>query len=232
MRKQLVTAARTCDVIIVADEGTAQTFRPYSRRVLELFPRNRYLREQKPYDIVYHGSIPRYHLEVCLRVDKILIQRGYEVRWRFIGQLPEMDWFVTELTRQKIEKRFFVTGLIPHDQVAKEVCKAKIGVIPLPDLPKFHNNIPQKLFEFMALGMPVVMSDLTPSRPFVGDGACAFMVPPADYDAYADAIITLLEDPSLCFKMGEEGRRRVEEAYNWERESKKLIDLYSDLVSA
>jgi glycosyltransferase involved in cell wall biosynthesis len=120
---------------------------------------------------------------------------------------------------------------MPHTQVAAEVSKARIGIIPLPDLPKFRNNIPRKLFEFMALGIPTVLSDLPPSRPFVSDGSCAFMVPPNDYRAYAEAIIRLLRDPQLQVKMGAEGRKRIEKQFNWEREFPKLLALYEDLLT-
>jgi glycosyltransferase involved in cell wall biosynthesis len=60
----------------------------------------------------------------------------------------------------------------------------------------------QKLFEFMALGLPVVLSDLPPSRPFVGDGRSAIMVAPGDHGAYADAIIRLLRSPRLREEIG------------------------------
>jgi glycosyltransferase involved in cell wall biosynthesis len=238
VRQQLQLAAHSCDAVIVADQGTANTLRPYARRVLTLhnFPRFALFSDlqptstEKPYDIVYHGSIPRYHLEVCLAIDAVLVERGYHLSWRFIGRLPEIDWFTRELGLRDICNRFSISGLIPHDQIAREVVKAKIGLIPLPNLPKFQNNIPQKLFEFMALGLPVVMSDLPPSRPFIGDGACGFLVPWDDYHAYADAIIRLLKDPALCRQMGAEGRGRVIREYNWERESQKLIDLYRELL--
>ncbi len=238
VRRQLQLAARSSDAVIVADQGTADILRPYTRRLvvlcnfpqLALFPDRQPASCDKPYDIVYHGSIPRYHLEICLAVDAALIERGYHARWRLIGRVPEIDWLLKELTQRKIRERFHISGLMRHDQIANEIRKAKIGIIPLPDLPKFQNNIPQKLFEFMALRMPVVLSDLPPSRPFVSDGACAFMVPPNDYGAYADAIIRLLNDPALRQRMGVEGRRRVEREYNWEKESQKLLDLYSELL--
>ena len=231
-------ASRSCDAIIVADQGTADLLSPYARRLivlhnfprLSLFSNTQSTPVNKPYDIVYHGTIPKYHLEVCLAVDAVLMSRGYHVKWRFIGTLPEMGWLTKELVRRGIKERFHISESIPHDQIANEVQKAKLGIIPLPNLPKFQNNIPQKLFEFMALRMPVVLSDLPPSRPFVGDGACAFMVPPDDYKAYVDAIIKLLNDPVLRNQMGEEGRKRVEQEYNWERESKKLTALYSELL--
>jgi glycosyltransferase involved in cell wall biosynthesis len=110
------------------------------------------------------------------------------------------------------------------------VRQGRIGFIPLPDLPKFQHNIPTKLFEFMALGMPVVLSDLPPSRPFVGDGRCALMVPANDREAYADAIIRLLDNPELRRTMGAEGRARVINRFNWQRESQHLLALYAELL--
>jgi glycosyltransferase involved in cell wall biosynthesis len=213
---------------------------PYARRLvvlhnfprLDLFPDGLTPPSEKPYDIVYHGTIPKYHLEVCLAVDAALSARGYSARWRFIGTMAERNWFNKELAQRGAAGRFSITGLMPHDQISREVSKAKIGIIPLPDLPKFHNNIPQKLFEFMALRMPVVLSDLPPTRPFVGDGSCAFRVPPRDYGGYADSIIKLLDNPALRQKMGNEGRRRVEQEYNWEKESQKLLALYDELLVA
>lgn len=119
---------------------------------------------------------------------------------------------------------------IPHDQVAARVRQGQIGFIPLPDLPKFQHNIPTKLFEFMALEMPVILSDLPPSRPFVGDGRCAFMVPANDSEAYAEAIIHLLDHPELRRTMGAEGRARVINRFNWQRESQHLLALYAELL--
>jgi glycosyltransferase involved in cell wall biosynthesis len=217
VRAQLRLAARGCDALIVADVGTGEMLRSHARRLLVLrnFPRldlfpapeatDAHAGERSPafYDIVYHGSIPRYHLEACLAIDAALVKRGYQVRWRLISKaIPESAWFTQTLAARGIQERFRLDGLIPHDQIAQEVVSAKVGLIPLPDLPKFRNNIPRKLFEFMALGMPVVLSDLPPSRPFVGDGVCALLVPPGDYDAYAEAIIRLLDDPELRCKMG------------------------------
>ena len=238
VRRQLQYAARTCDAVIVADQGTARLLEPYARRVevihnypmLSLFPISKFRQTDKPYDLVYHGSIPKYHLEACLAIDNFLVARGYYVRWRFIGQIPERNWFSEMLRHRGNSERFVISGLMGHEKVASELGKAKIGIIPLPNLPKFQNNIPQKLFEFMAMGLPTVLSDLPPSRPFVGDGASGVMILPNDYERYAEVIIELLEHSDLCERMGLEGRKRVEQEFNWEQESKKLLNLYEELL--
>ncbi len=234
-------ASRSFDAIVTADRGVAELYRGFgARKVVTIhnFPHlDLFLRQhagddrERPYDLVYHGSIPRYHLQVAFDVAEALRARGRRARWLFFGRCPELDWARDEAARRGFAADFTIDdNLLPHDQVAARVVQGKIGFIPLPDLPKFQHNIPTKLFEFMALMMPIVLSDLPPSRPFVGDGACAVMVPPDDPGAYAAAIMRLLDDPELRRTMGAEGRRRIERKYNWQHEASHLLELYANLV--
>jgi glycosyltransferase involved in cell wall biosynthesis len=230
-------AGRYLDCIVTADPGVKRRFEKVRARVdliynyprLDLFPST--LKSDQPqYDLVYHGSLPRYHLEQCFAIDDELVSMGYKVRWLLFGAISDNAWAGAEVARRQAIERFSLEGTVRQELVADKVSAARIGIIPLPDLPKFRHNIPTKLFEFMALSMPVVLSDLPPSRPFVGDGECAILVPPGDAHCYAETIIRLLGSPDLCKTMGKEGRRRIELHYNWEAESQKLIHLYQILL--
>lgn len=235
-------AARFFDAIITADVGVAniyyQRYKASKVHPIHNFPRLEFFSKEieaqiieKEYDLVYHGTIPRYHLQIAFEVASLLRDRGVAAQWLFFGDCPEYKWACNELKQRELEGCFkIIPKRVPHDQVAMHILKARIGFIPLPDLPKFQRNIPTKLFEYMALGMPVVMSDLPPSRAFVGDEKCAFMIPPDAFDQYADAIMRLMEDEELCRRMGEEGRRRVQTLYNWQKESEKLLALYKELL--
>jgi glycosyltransferase involved in cell wall biosynthesis len=234
-------AARTFDAIITADQGVADLYlRQFrARRVvvvhnfpqLDLFLNQPPPADDAPFDLVYHGTIPRYHLETTFAVAEALRRRGRRARWLFFGKCPDIAWAQAELARRGLQEDIVIDPHpIPHDQVAARVRQGRIGFIPLPDLPKFQHNIPTKLFEFMALEMPVILSDLPPSRPFVGDGRCAFMVPANDSEAYAEAIIHLLDHPELRRTMGAEGRARVINRFNWQRESQHLLALYAELL--
>lgn len=228
-------ATHFSDAIVTADPGVEKRFKEAGAKtkVLYNFPKLKFFSlpplPKKEYDLVYHGTLPKYHMEVFFAVDDALIKRGSEVRWLFLGNYAQKAWAEKQITARSASHRFTMKGFASHDKVAEEVRKARIGIIPLPDLPKFRHNIPTKLFEFMALKMPVVMSDLPPSRPFVGDGKCGIMVPPSDYDAYAEAIINLLDDSALCTRLGKTGRKRVETDYNWDKEAEKLVNLYLSL---
>jgi glycosyltransferase involved in cell wall biosynthesis len=236
IRRELRRAGSALDAIVTADRGTESYFRPWARRHLTIhnFPIaslfSDVLEDSHPmYDLVYHGSLGRHCFETMLKIDAVLTKRGRSAKWYLFGNMRR-DWFLAGVKKHRVEERFHIGGHVPHSQVAAQVRKARIGIIPLPDLPKYHNNIPQKLFEYMALRMPVVMSDLPPSRPFVGDGACVLLVRPDDPGACADAIIRLLDDPELCRQMGAEGRSRVEREYNWEKEAGKLLTLYKEIL--
>lgn len=230
------SAALLFDAIVTADQGTTDIFEKRGSRnvvtlhnfpVLDIFDIPPVEDADKQFDLVYHGSIPRYHLEVALDVASELKKRGRAARWLFFGVCHDTEWFFEQAKARGLEGLFEIRGRVNHDEVAPLVAEGRIGFIPLPDLPKFQQNIPMKLFEFMTLRMPVVLTNLPPSRPFAGDGKAAIMVEPGNISEFADAIEKMLDDDSLRKSMGEEGRRRVESEYNWTLEFQKLVQLYN-----
>jgi glycosyltransferase involved in cell wall biosynthesis len=239
VRRQVEWAAQNCDALICADQGTASLLSGRAKRTLvvhnfprlDLFPYKEQREEEKSFDIVYHGSMMRVQMELCLGIDDALVQRGLQVRWRFITKGgPDINWLRGELERREKRARFTIDNMIPHEQISDEIRKARIGISLFTSLAKFQNIIPRKIFEFMALGMPVVLADLAPTRPFVRNGENGFAVPPDNCREFAAAIERLLKDYGLRQRMGATGRRLVEQQLNWEIESQKLLALYSELL--
>jgi glycosyltransferase involved in cell wall biosynthesis len=91
---------------------------------------------------------------------------------------------------------------------------------------------PVKLFEYMAAGLPVVASNFPLWKEIVEGNRCGITVDPLDPKAIAQAIEYLLAHPEEARQMGENGRRAVEEKYNWEKEAEKLLALYKELVDS
>jgi glycosyltransferase involved in cell wall biosynthesis len=232
-------AATRFDAIIVADEGTAELYRAYGATspcvvrnfpILRLFEMDEGGEVEKEADVVYHGTLPKYHLELALGTASELRRRGRRVRFKIFGDCHVRKWAAEEIATRGLKGLFELGSRVPHEMVGNIVRRAKIGYIPLPNLPKFQQNIPTKLFEFLALGLPVVATDLPPSRGFLGDGGCGVLVPPHDVRAHADAISRLLDDEELRSSMGQEGRRRVCSLWNWEYERERLLSKYRELL--
>ena len=90
---------------------------------------------------------------------------------------------------------------------------------------------PNKLFEYMSAGLPVVASDFPLWRSIIQEVGCGLLVDPTNPAAIAEAIRWLLERPAEAESMGLRGREAVRRIYNWENEQQKLVELYARLMS-
>jgi glycosyltransferase involved in cell wall biosynthesis len=117
-------------------------------------------------------------------------------------------------------------GRLAHDHVPEWIRAGKVGLVPLQKNPKFMKNIPSKMFEYWACGLPVIASDLPPARRFVSPGENGLLFTAGHAASLAATIRYLLDTPTRAQAMGRAGRRRVENAWNNERQIDGLIDFY------
>ncbi len=86
------------------------------------------------------------------------------------------------------------------------------------------------LLEAMAAELPVVASNIAGYRSVILDGQEGFLVPPGQPDALANMLVKLVANPKLRWKMGQAGRRQVEQ-YSWDRIVDKTLDVYTDTMN-
>lgn len=81
-----------------------------------------------------------------------------------------------------------IDGLVPNRVAVHALTEGSVGVAPLRDLPNYRNSQPTKILEYLAVGLPVVASDLPGTRDLVEGLDAVFLVPPGDPEAMARAI--------------------------------------------
>ena len=91
---------------------------------------------------------------------------------------------------------------------------------------------PNKLFEYMSAGIPVIASDFPLWRKIVTDTGCGLLVDPSSPEAIAEAMRRIIADPVAAQAMGERGRQAVLGHFSWESEFPILLRLYERLVRA
>jgi len=94
----------------------------------------------------------------------------------------------------------------------------------------FPEGFPLTIIEAMALGKPLVVTDVPGSSEIVVNGKTAYLVPPAKPEKLAEAIEKLINNRELALNMGEMGRKRVETLFSLEIIINKLENLYSSLL--
>jgi glycosyltransferase involved in cell wall biosynthesis len=93
-------------------------------------------------------------------------------------------------------------------------------------------TFPMTILESMAASKPVVVTDVGGLSEMVISEETGIIVPPSDSDALAKAILRILKDPHLAWKMGSAGRTRVEENFTVEKMTAEYEKLYESLLDA
>lgn len=91
--------------------------------------------------------------------------------------------------------------------------------------PSLWEGLGGSLIEAMALGLPIVASDIEPVREVVEDGRCALLVPPREPDPLASAVVTLLNDRGRARGLGTQGREIFERRFTLDRSTERMIAL-------
>jgi len=110
------------------------------------------------------------------------------------------------------------TGLVPQGQGPAHLAAMDILAAPHvanPDGTRFFGS-PTKLFEYMAMGRPIVASRLEQIGQVLDDGRTALLVPPGDEGALAGALVRLIDDAALSARLGAAARARALERHTWE----------------
>jgi glycosyltransferase involved in cell wall biosynthesis len=113
-----------------------------------------------------------------------------------------------------------------HDKIPAFINKAAICMIPQPRNDFINTTVPHKLFEFMAIGKPLLVSDALPLKRIVEETNSGLVFKSDDSKDFSDKVFELL---SSDIPFGTNGLKAVKEKYNWQHDSQVLIDMYRDL---
>lgn len=178
--------------------------------------------------VLFHGTfVPLQGLETIVRAAKLLETDGIRIRILGDGQDREtVERLVDELRIENLER----VGLVPLDRVPKEIAGAGICLGIFGTGAKADRVIPNKLYECLAVGRPVITGGTTAVRTgFTEDEVT--MVPVGDAAKLAAAIRRLRRDPELRERLGAAGHARFKQTYSEEALS-KLLAAHLDLVLA
>lgn len=107
---------------------------------------------------------------------------------------------------------------------------ATAGIALLKPVADYMDSYTTKIFEYMAMQLPVITSDFPLYRDVVENAGCGFCISPYDSDTLAKKLEWLVENPEKAGIMGRKGRISTETYYNWANEEKILLNFYTNLL--
>jgi len=178
------------------------------------------------------GNIHAFHgVGECIRAVSRVKEDYPDVTLTLVGNVREdLDEHINGADHNEF---ITSTGFLPYREMYEKLNEGTIALLVFQ--PTYHNisiGLPNKLFDYMLLGLPVIASDLPEIRRVVGKADCGILVDPASVNDIADAISYLFEHPEEARRMGANGRKAVLERYNWSAMEAVLLQTYRNLDGA
>lgn len=159
--------------------------------------------------ILFSGTVAP-HKGVSDLVDAIRALEGHRLKLAIVG--PETE----EARRLSADAGDVVVlfGPRPHSQMPEFLAAADLVCLPQRDEPYARAQIPAKVFEAMAMGCPIVATDVSDLREVLN--GCGLVVPPSDTAALARAMDVLISNEDLRDSLGHRARERCVKLYSWD----------------
>ncbi|MGO9179868.1 MAG: glycosyltransferase family 4 protein [Candidatus Limnocylindrales bacterium] len=135
--------------------------------------------------------------------------------------------------KSRIDPRVRYLGRVRHREVAGIVARSLAAISPQSGGARARSGVvPLKLFEAMACGVPVIVTDLPGQANIVSHNGCGLVVPPDDPSAIAAAVATLDSHPRLAQLMGQRARKTAVAQFSWDALAARTHAILVGLVDA
>ena len=144
---------------------------------------------------------------------------------RGLGGRIHFDEFVREIPDEARSKIEFLGEQLP-ERVAQLRLQSGLAIVG-----SRYETFPYTAFEAQAVGMPLLMTDTFGPKGIVSDGIDGRVVPVADLDSMADAIVQMVDDPASLKRLGAAGRAMVADKMDPTRIARETAELYRDVLA-
>lgn len=184
-------------------------------------------------EIVYTGSLTRTRgiLEIVKSLE--LLDKSLSVKFKVTGWFHDMN-FKKEIEDQPAYENLEFLGRLPrYEDMVSRIADADIAMMCFHPDPNLDSAVERsnKLYEYMGLGIPVIVSNIPQWAELIKRHNCGLSVNPLNPEDIADKISFLLTHPDELIQMGINGRKAALKYYNWDSEGMKLVNTYRSLLS-
>ena len=185
--------------------------------------------ESQMYKLLYVGCItPERGLEDVVQALSLVRLRVPGIRLYIAGTGSDELRLRSIVDKEQVEGLVKFLGWLPFEEIHSYVMKSDLCLVPHVNNDFINTTIPNKLFQYMALSKPVLVSNAKPLARIVGECECGFIFESGNPPDAAAKIIDAYESRNDR-GFGERGKRDVEAKYTWKIASCDLVRIYREL---
>jgi len=176
--------------------------------------------------ISYVGGFgPHRGLDTVIRAMILVIKEAPEARLFLVGGKRNEEKLKDLTKKLNLQSKVIFTGWQPAEKLATYIFLSSICLVPHYKSSFTDSTIPHKLFQYMLMKKPVVVSSCKPLERIVNETNAGLVFRAGDPQDLAEKIIQIYKNPN---NYGENGYQAVIKKYNWENSAQKLINIYQN----
>lgn len=178
------------------------------------------------------GFYPWHDLDLLLNSFTLVLPKYPNAKLVLVGDGQTRPLVERRIQENGLQQSVIMTGAIAYIDVPDMVSIADIAVVPsaLVSASRGGTGTPLKLFEYMAAGKAIVATAVNETAEVIQAGQNGLLVEPGDVNGFANAMLTLIDDPMERNRLGQNARRQAIEQYSWEEYTRRLEEIYLDVL--
>jgi colanic acid biosynthesis glycosyl transferase WcaI len=182
------------------------------------------------FTVLYSGAFSvAYDFDQVLNAAKML-EKHEDVEIILQGGGELLNYVKQRATEMKLKNVKIIDKILSREDVAKLMSEADALLLPLRDFGRPYLGISSKLYEYQAVGKPIICcADGQPAE-YVKETKSGVIVKPGDYEAIAKAVFYLKNNPNLARELGDSGRRYVENNLSIEKIGEKIMVVFNKVL--
>ncbi|MFZ5518012.1 MAG: glycosyltransferase family 4 protein [Candidatus Zhuqueibacterota bacterium] len=179
--------------------------------------------ENGEFTVLYHGVMAenRGIIETICAME-IVAKEAEPITLILVGAGPSRDKIEHLIREKNLQDCVKLVPPVPQDEIPNYIQAADCGILPLPDYEFWRISSPLKLFEYLAMSRPVIVSRIEAHVSVLQDNSAGIYLPDVTPERIAETILTAYSHRGQLHEWGEAGRRLVLDKFTWHHQTEKL----------
>ena len=161
-------------------------------------------------------------IDLAIKAFREIVKEKSDIKLVIVGNGKQEKEMRALVQRYNLNDTVFFTGWIDNSKVPEYISSCDLGLLPFVNSQHINHTIANKLFDFMAMGKPVLCSNVAPMRRIIKETKTGYLFDVDNYICLKNRIIKIKKDLTLSEK-GLAGKEFVKRVYNWEKDKSNIL---------
>ena len=184
------------------------------------------------YVVGFIGTFTRWHgVETLFDAAIEVLSNSDKIKFLLIGDGNLKSHLELKTEQLGLKDKIIFTGIIPHEKAPEYLAACDVLISPhlgFESGERFFGS-PTKLFEYMAMGKPIIASELEQIGQIIRNEINGLLFKPGDVKELSNLILRLFNDSELSSRLGKKAREDVIKNYTWTKNAMRVLEKFYDI---